>query len=204
MKKIICIIAIFCVILSLFSGCKGRTVVETSDVTASTDEMLYNAPLVFLGKVKVQQEGHYRNPDLSKKAEDGNPIYNAWITPYTVEIIEVYKGDLKKDITELTLSLFNFYSPEYMEENNVEAEPHYLTEGDTLVFCATYIEADESYGPLWGTNGCYEATDKANIFSNGHDTIDISRIEDHLAAVAKRTDLTPMGQFYIPTEDTEK
>ena len=89
MKKAICMVTILCITLCLFTGCKGRTSVEISEVQASTDEMLYAAPLVFLGKVKTQQEGHYRNPDLSKKASDGNPIYNAWITPYTVEIIEV-------------------------------------------------------------------------------------------------------------------
>ena len=189
MQKVICMITILCLTLCLFTGCKGRMVVESSDIQASTDEMLYAAPLVFLGKVKTQQEGHYRNPDFSKKASDGNPIYNAWITPYTVEIIEVYKGDLRQDISEITLNIFNFYSPEYMKENNVDADTHYLTEGDTMVFCATYVESDQGYGPLWGKNGCYTATDKKNIFSNGYDTVDISRIKEHLASAKKQSGL---------------
>ncbi len=195
-------IALLCVILLLLTACKGRTVVESSDAVATTEQMLYSAPLVILGKVTAQKEGHYRNPDLSKKAPDGNPFYNTWITPYTVEILEVYKGNLKDDITTLDISISNDYSPQVMQEENIDAPYYTLQVGDTFVFCLTYIKTDELYGPLLGGNGCFVPTEQQNVYFNGHDTIDISKMDELLAsAEQKKNRVLPEAEFYIRPED---
>lgn len=157
MKKNVRLIAIFCLLLLLLSGCKGETTVESFDMTASADDLLKSAPLIFLGVVTGQQtEGHYRNETVVHKDADGDPMYNYWVTPYSVRVLEVYKGALAPEVKELTVSTLNLYSDEDMKAENSKAKTLYLKKGDKMIFCVCYEAADESYVPLLDGQGLFK------------------------------------------------
>lgn len=168
MKKIIYPISILCLILLLFAGCSVglSEEIDTYDANPSTEDMFKSAPLIFLGQVTGENDGHYRNETTVCKDADGNPMYNYWVTPYTVEVKEVYKGDLDESVSQLSVSTLNFYSKEDMEEKNITADTYNLQVGEEIIFFVCYEEADNSYVPIYDNNGFYRLA-KENTYYCG-------------------------------------
>ncbi len=177
MKKIISLLLISCMILTAFCGCYTVSV-DTLEVSVSTEDLLKTAPLVFLGKVKEEGQGWYRNAEEVHYDDNGRAMFNYWITPYTVEVLEVYKGDLSEEVTELTLGTYNQRSP---KEKKIEGEKtFYLKSGDTAIFCVSYNETDGCYKPVYGYMGVFYPSKTLKTYSSGGNTIDVSDIEGQL------------------------
>ena len=177
MKRRICVLMMFLCLLC-FTGCKPTVTVDTLEVSVTTEDLVKTAPLVFLGKVKSQGEGWYRNAEEVHYYEDGHTMFNYWITPYTVEVLEVYKGDLKEEIAELTVGTYNMRSP---DKKKIEGEePFYLNEGDTAIFCVSYNEVDECYKPIYGNMGVFYPDKTMKKYTSCGNWIDVSDMDNLL------------------------
>ena len=174
MKKYICFITIIALVLVAFCGCVVMTE-NISDVTLTTEDLIKTAPLVFLGKVKTEGQGRYRNADKVHYYADGNAMFNYWITPYTVEILEVYKGELKESITDLTVGTYNQSAPKDKGEN-----PFYLKAGDTAVFCVRYEEVDGCYKPIFEQKGVFFPSKTPKTYVAENNVIDITDMDNIL------------------------
>lgn len=180
MRKHLRLLAVCCLVVILLAGCKGRMIIDSDDMSASAEDLLKTAPLVFLGVVSEESEGHYRNETEVHKNADGSIMYNYWVTPYTVKVLEVYKGDLDESTQELTVSTLNLYSNEDMTEQRIETETYYMQVGDKMIFCVSYEQADESYVPLFDDLGYFEQV-KGDVYRNAQgEALDVSRIKETL------------------------
>ena len=178
MKKYIGVFLCLCLMLIIFSGCKPTVTIDTLDVSVTTEDLIKTAPLVFLGKVKSEGEGWYRNAEEVHYYDDGHAMFNYWITPYAVEVLEVYKGDLKEEITELTLGTYNMRSP---KQKQIEGDdPFYLNEGDTAIFCVSYNETDGCYKPLYGHMGVFYPNETMKQYYSSGNWIDVSDMDNLL------------------------
>ena len=73
-----------------------------------TEEMLLERAELILRGVAVQKAKEWMlNPDGTRVNEQGEPIVNAQITEYSVEIKDVYKGTVDED--HITVKLMNGY-----------------------------------------------------------------------------------------------
>ena len=196
MKKYICVILILCMILLVFAGCRASSV-DTIDVSVTTEDLIKTAPLVFLGRVKAEGAGWYRNAEEIHYYDNGNAMFNYWITPYTVEVIEVYKGDLKEAITELTVGTYNYRSP---EETTVEGEEtFYLKTGDTAVFCVSYNETDGCYKPIYSHKGVFFPGKTFKTYVSENNEINIADIDN----VLKKAEINGTDQAAIAGEKVD-
>ncbi len=179
MRKHLRLLAVCCLVVILLAGCKGRMIIDSDDMSASAKDLLKTAPLVFLGVVSEESEGHYRNETQVHKNADGSTMYNYWVTPYTVKVLEVYKGDLDESVRELTVSTLNFNSNEDTSAQSAQSS-FYLQVGDKMIFCVSYEQADESYVPLFDDLGYFEQV-KGDVYRNAQgEALDVSRIKETL------------------------
>ncbi len=179
MKKIISSLLILCIVTFAFSGCYSVDVTEFPAHT-STEDLLYTAPLVFLGRVQEQGAGFHRNKNGVQYDADGRERYNYWITPYAVEVLEVYKGDLKEGITELVVSTYNDYSPGEMKLKKITADTFYLQKDDTAIFCVYYMADDGCYTTVYEDQGVFYATKTENQYASGGKILDVTKMDEIL------------------------
>lgn len=192
MRKLRVICSILCIVLlcGLCSACGKEDTEDISGyvessacrVAVSTDSLLKSSPLIFQGKVTAEGPGHYTNPDGSK-TEGGYQMINQWLTPYTVQVLEVYKGDLRDDIHELTVAGFSPTSPE-------DYDPSFFSTGDSsisfeigeiAVFCVTYSEENGCYEVIYNIDGIFHPSNEEGIYYGFcKDSIDIRTIREDI------------------------
>lgn len=195
MKKYVCAAIIIALVLFAFSGCVTMTE-DSYEVNLTTNDLLKTAPLVFLGRVKAEGQGRYRNAEKVHYYADGHAMFNYWITPYTVEVLEVYKGDLAENITELTVGTYNHHSPEEKQDD----EAFYLKASDTAIFCVRYEAVDDCYKPLYNHKGVFFPDKTLKTYTAEGNAIDITDIDnvlkkaevsgtDHIALAGQKMDI---------------
>lgn len=173
-----------CMFVLLFAACTPKTVEEIHYEGASANQILYSAPLIFRGRVTERQAGHYRYENKEDMELTGE--YNYWVTPHTVEILEVYKGGLREELRQLPVGTLNYYSPATMKSKNIDTDEFELKIGETYLFCLYYEKMDDCYVPIGINCGWFmeNKQDKNVLFISG-DRIDLRKMDEHLAQAEK-------------------
>lgn len=131
-----------------------KTNVVVSGQRAAPDlyRTLAKSKLVIKGEVLEKGESHHSNPDGTLVNDYGDSVTYATVTPYTVRVDEVYRGDVKPGDVIVVNTLNDNYLPADADEKYQSVESDisnvYLDVGEETVLCLGFAT---SYFPAGTT-----------------------------------------------------
>ncbi len=173
MKRWLCIL---CVVLLVCTGC-GRMEIDISYDYPDTDELVREASLIVLGRITEKKAGHYRFKNDTEKP-DGES--NLWVTPHTLRVTQVYKGDLRPDVKEISVGTLNYYSPATMKTQNIRVDFFELKVGEPYLFLLEYSGIDNCYIPVSIHQGWLSRTKDPDVYTTGNVVLKLSELPARL------------------------
>ena len=154
---------------------KSTIAIMGTPVRMSQEELTKEAELILHGRVKAKTGELMLNPDGKRTDAAGQPVANAQITSYEVEVYTVYKGAYEKDTIIVKTKNGRDLSPDlilYGESETCKlAEPlerFDLTAGEECILYLCYYEdavpEESGYYSVAGDTGCFRK--EGDVYKN--------------------------------------
>lgn len=159
--------------------------VSSSQASYSKNDLLETADIVLRGTVVAKGNTQQTNPNFEKTAENGTPLKNYFVTDYTINIHEIYKGEHTKESIDIKVGNNRGAAslPGISADKNITVIdntniPQLELEIGKEYILILYKEFGTYY--VFTTQGCFEPTIDGDFINNNNITISPNTLKEEI------------------------